>query len=421
VSPAQGRRHGEPAIAASVIAATGSPHLRAPPFAPNAYSSEAGVDLRLSELETPALVLERRILLANLARMQARADALGVRLRPHLKTVKCAEITQLVLEDAKSGVTVSTLQEADYFAEQGIRDILYAVAISPNKLSHAAKLIRLGVKLTLILDTVAAVHALIEAARIEGVHFDVLIEIDCDGHRSGIAADAPQLLDIASRLASSPSTCLRGVLTHAGEAYSCNSLDEIVILAERERAAAVSAMQTLRHLGFACTVVSVGSTPTVLCARDLRGVTEVRAGVYMLNDLVMSHLGVCSTGDIAISVLCSVIGYQRRSGNLIVDAGWTALTRDPGVPQHAGRYGYGFVCDRRGRPIDGLVVTDMNQEHGLVGRLDGLKIDLSGFEIGSQLRILPVHACATAGQYGEYVVVEGTCHVLATWARLTGH
>ena len=90
--------------------------------------------MRLSGIPTPALVLERGILLRNTAAMTARMKRLGVRLRPHLKTAKSAEVARAATDGNFEGITVSTLQEAAYFLENGFRDITYAVAIIPSRL-----------------------------------------------------------------------------------------------------------------------------------------------------------------------------------------------------------------------------------------------------------------------------------------------
>ena len=72
-------------------------------------------------------------------------------------------------------------------------------------------------------------------------------------------------------------------------------------------------------------MVSVGSTPDGALRRDLTGVTEVRAGVYVFFDLVMVGLDVCGLDEIALSVLVTVIGHQEEKGWLVTDAGWMAL------------------------------------------------------------------------------------------------
>src|SRR5690349_20886948 len=120
-------------------------------------------------------------------------------------------------------------------------------------------------------------------------------------------------------------------MLHAGESYSCRSEAELVAAAENERAVAVRAADALRGAGLPCPVVSVGSTPTAHFARDLTGVTELRAGVYMFFDLVMAGIGVCRPEDLALSVISTVVGHRPDKGWTFVDAGWMAMSRDRGT------------------------------------------------------------------------------------------
>ena len=166
--------------------------------------------------------------------------------------------------------------------------------------------------------------------------------------------------------------------------------------------------------------MSVGSTPTATFARALDGVTEVRAGVYVFFDLVMAGLGVCALDDIAVSVLASVIGHQADKGWIITDAGWMAMSRDRGTASQRVDQGYGVVCDLDGRPIDDLIVVDANQEHGIVAHRDGGAVDCARFPVGTLLRILPNHACATAAQHPAYHVIAGEPVVEAVWPRFSG-
>ena len=190
--------------------------------------------------------------------------------------------------------------------------------------------------------------------------------------------------------------------------------------ARRERAGMLTAAGRLRDAGFPCPVVSVGSTPTALFGETFEGITEVRAGVYFFFDLVMAGLGLCSTDDIAISVLGSVIGHQAEKGQLITDTGWMSLSRDRGTADQAVDQGYGLVCDLAGRPIDDLVVVDCNQEHGIVARRGGGALDTARFPVGTMLRVFPNHACATGAQHDRYLVVAGGDLVVAEWPRVGG-
>lgn len=377
----------------------------------------------LSSLETPVLLLDEARMRRNITRMQARMDELGVRLRPHAKTSKCAEVVAQQIAAGARGITVSTLKEAEQFFAAGIDDILYAVAIVPSKLDHALALIRKGCKLSLITESAEAAKAISDHGRKHGHLYPVSIEIDTDGHRSGVKPADPLLLEVAAALASENGAGARlaGVMTHAGGSYACRTAEEREAFAEQERSRCVAAAEALRKAGFACETVSVGSTPTALAAKHLEGVTEVRAGVYIFFDLVIAGIGSCTKDEIVLSVLGSVIGHQREAGWIITDAGWMAMSRDRGTQKQPHDYGYGLVCDAEGKPIPELAFDEANQEHGVLRWTGDKSIDLAErFPIGSQFRILPNHACATGAQHQSYVVLPAEGGALKHWDRFGG-
>jgi threo-3-hydroxy-D-aspartate ammonia-lyase len=375
----------------------------------------------LLEIDTPAAVVDADRMARNIARMQSRMDALGVRLRPHVKTAKCIAVTERQRAAGASGITVSTLREAEEFFAAGFADILYAVCITPQKLPRVRALRDRGCALAILVDSVAAAHAVVEAGG--GAHaFDVMIEVDTDGHRSGVRPEDDGLLAVGRVLHDGGQT-LRGVMTHAGSSYALDEREALMRLAEQERALTVRAAERLRAAGLPCPVVSVGSTPTALSAQRLDGVTEVRAGVYVFFDLVMANVGVCAVDDIALSVLATVIGHQRDKGWIIVDAGWMAMSRDRGTATQRRDYGYGLVCDLTGTPIEGLIMVGANQEHGILAWPDGGRGGDGGdiserFPVGARLRVLPNHACATGAQFSEFHAM--TADGIQTWRRFNG-
>jgi D-serine deaminase-like pyridoxal phosphate-dependent protein len=176
----------------------------------------------------------------------------------------------------------------------------------------------------------------------------------------------------------------------------------------------------LRAARLPCPVVSVGSTPTARFARDLTGVTEVRAGVFMIGDLFQTGVGSVAMEDIALTVLATVIGHQRAKGWIITDAGWMALSRDRGTARQAIDQGYGVVCDLSGRPYPDLIVADANQEHGIVAVRRGSTAALPKLPVGSRVRILPNHACATGAQHDCYHALDSAGAVGAVWPRING-
>ncbi len=376
--------------------------------------------MRLSELETPCLILDREKLTRNIAALHARLGGLGVNLRPHGKTAKCIDAVRLALEGQSGGITVSTLKEAEYYFDHGIVDMIYAVGVAPVKLDRIGALIGKGAHLSVVLDSMTQARRLAERARAQDLIIPALIELDCDGHRSGVVPDDPLLTAIGRFLHTQEHTALAGVLTHAGESYNCRSTEAIQALADAEREAAAKSAERLRRLGLPCPMVSVGSTPTANFARDLSGVTEVRAGVFMFYDLVMTGLGVCKADDLALSVLASVIGLQEHKGWIITDAGWMALSRDRGTASQAVDQGYGRVGDIMGRPLGDLIVTSTSQEHGVVTGRAGKPAHGPPPKVGDKLRIFPNHACATGAMHDRYQVVDGGDRVVAVWSRING-
>jgi D-serine deaminase-like pyridoxal phosphate-dependent protein len=361
--------------------------------------------MHLADLPTPCLVLDRARLERNAARMRAIAAQHGVRLRPHLKTSKSIDVARVLFGDTTfRGATVSTLEEAAYFVEHGLRDLVYAVGITPQKLDRVAALQARGPTVGLLTDDVGVARAIGERAEALDTRFEVWIEIDSGQHRGGLACDDDALIELARVLATSSRVTLAGVLTHAGHSYGARSADELTAIAEDERARAVRAAERLREAGFACPEVSVGSTPTATHARRLEGATELRAGVYTFGDLFQASIGTCVSEDLALSVLASVVA--RRDDALWIDAGALALSQDHCLD------GYGEARDEGLRPL-GARVDRVNQVHGrIVGSLPPL-------EVGARVRILPNHACHTAAMFDRYYVVDED-RVVAEWPRLRG-
>ncbi|WP_334052570.1 DSD1 family PLP-dependent enzyme [Burkholderia cepacia] len=373
----------------------------------------------LQTLNTPAALVDVGRMRHNIGRMQAHLDALGVRFRPHVKTTKCTHVVDAQIAAGAQGVTVSTLKEAEQFFAHGIRDIVYAVGMVPAKLGQALALRRQGCDLKLVTDSLPAAHAIAEFGRAHGERFEVWIEVDVDGHRSGIPPDAGLLIDVGRALVDG-GLVLGGVLAHAGSSYEYSTPEALAAIAEQERSRTVRAAERLRAAGLPCPVVSIGSTPTALAARHLDGVTEVRAGVYVMFDLVMHNIGVCDLSDIALSVLTTVIGHQEEKGWAIVDAGWMAMSRDRGTQRQARDFGYGQVCTEHGDVLGDYVMSAANQEHGIVSRASAPDSGIAQrFPIGTRLRILPNHACATGAQHPEYQAI-GDDGSAQAWPRFYG-
>ncbi len=376
--------------------------------------------MKLSELDTPALILDRGRLEANVARMSARARALGVDLRPHMKTSKSAEVGRLATAGHSGGITVSTLKEAEYFAEHGFADMIYGVGISLDKLARVARLQAGGARVAVITDSLDVARGIGARAAELGARFEVLIELDTGDGRAGLGPDSEALIEIGQALDGAADVDLRGVLTHAGQSYGCREIADLEAVAESERAGAVAGAERLRAAGLPCPVVSVGSTPTAVHARNLEGVTEMRPGVYVFNDVFQADIHSCALGDIAVSVLATVTGHHRARGEIVIDAGGLALSKDRSTQSGPRDIGYGLVVDAAGgASLPELHVARVSQEHGVVTAPGGA-LPFDALPPGARVRVLPNHACFTAAAYEGYHVVAGSDEVEAEWPRVNG-
>lgn len=364
-----------------------------------------GLQLTDPAVETPAFVIDDDKLSANLAAGLAKAKSLGVTLRPHLKTHKCVDIARRQMQSPEGPATVSTLAEARVFAAAGVKDLIYAVGIAPQKLDAVAQIRRTGCDLKILLDSAAAAQAVSAYCREHQTSLPVLLEVDVDGHRSGLPPASDALIETAKALTDGASFV--GVLTHAGASYDREGLEYAKLAAKNERDRILLAAKRLADAGFPSRIISIGSSPTFMAADDMTGITEVRAGVYALWDLFQANLGVAAVDRIAGSVLCTVIGHQADKGQVITDAGWMALSRDRGTAKQHRDYGYGLVCGVDGQVLEGgtLIVSGANQEHGIITS-SVRKLRPEDYPIGARLRILPNHACPACAPYERLLLVK---------------
>ena len=346
----------------------------------------------LADIPTPALVLDRERLDRNLVHMAERCRALGVTLRPHVKTHKCIEIAERQRDLGAEGITVSTLYEAAVFADHGFEDVTWAFPVIPSQLDGAVALagrIRLGVTV----DSALAVDLLEQS----GVPFPVWIKIDCGYHRAGMDPGAAATLDLARRLAASPTLHLEGVLTHSGHAYDAYDIPERRSIAEQERRAVAELRAQLADEGIEAKA-SVGSTPAMSVVASLDGVTEARPGNYAFYDGTQVALGSCTAADCGVTVVASVVSARPDAQHVMTDAGALALSKDPGPDRGHESMGRIYADYAAGTLRDDVWVAGLSQEHGKVH---------GSLSYGERVRILPNHSCLTVACFDEYFVVRG--------------
>ncbi|MHA2140529.1 MAG: alanine racemase [Candidatus Thorarchaeota archaeon] len=370
--------------------------------------------MHVDDLITPATLVDYDRLVQNVKNMANKAREYRLALRPHVKTHKCVEIAEIQRNYGASGITVSTMGEALFFAENGFHDITLATPIAPDKMNAAAKL-AIKIKFRVIIDHPAALKELRQRFKKVKEELDVLLKVDCNYHRSGVDPSKKGSLALAEKINKARGLNFAGILTHGGHSYYAKTPEEIKAVADEEQRVMLKFAKDLkkRKKALAPKIISIGSTPTMMLAESIQeGITEIRPGSYVFYDYTQVALGVCKPYHCALSVLSSVISaYPKR---LILDAGATALSLDLGPRDLLPDCGFGQIISDydEGEFAQNTDINSLSQEHGKVILTKGSP--LKGLVPGSRVRILPNHSCLAANLSSRFYVTSGD-EILDIW------
>jgi D-serine deaminase-like pyridoxal phosphate-dependent protein len=332
-----------------------------------------------ADLDTPSLVIDLDAVERNAREMAAVAADAGVRLRPHTKTHKSPEIAHIQREAGSSGITVAKLGEAEVMVDAGFDDVLIAYPIwGGAKLARLRSLLERAT-ITVSLDSVEVAEGIGRVGTVLGRDVPVLVEVDTGLHRLGRPPGRPTV-DLVLELARIDGIDVAGLLTHAGHAYRSTQPAELRAAAVAEATDLVETAEACRRAGIELREISVGSTPTARIAASVEGVTEIRPGTYIFNDVQQMRLGVADEGDCAARVVVTVVARPSPE-RFVVDAGSKAFSSDGDA--NGPFPGKGVVA---GRP--GLRLDVFSEEHG-VGHLEAGE-DVA---IGDRLEVIPLHVC----------------------------
>jgi D-serine deaminase-like pyridoxal phosphate-dependent protein len=360
---------------------------------------------RIDQIDTPALLFDLDQVERNVAAMADVAREAGVALRPHVKTHKSPEISRMQAEAGARGLTVAKLGEAEVMADAGFDDLLIAYPIVGEiKLGRLAGLLARA-EIRVSLDTLEVAEGLGRLGARLGREVPVLVEVDSGLHRMGRPPGEPSA-SLAREVARVPGVELVGLLTHAGHAYRASDARELRSIAEREASVLLETAELCARTGLEIREISVGSTPTARIAATVPGVTEIRPGTYVFNDVQQLRLGVATTEACAARALVTVVA-RPTAERFLVDGGTKSFSSDGGDgPPFPGR---GLVIDR-----PDLLLDFMTEEHG-VGHIAGGG-DVS---IGERLQVVPLHVCSCVNLFDVAFGIRGdrVDHEIAIEAR----
>ncbi len=355
--------------------------------------------MHYTELPTPALMVDLDVLERNLDRMAKLCRDQGVGLRPHTKTHKTPEVGRMQLDRGALGLTVAKVGEAEVMAEAGLDDLLVAFPIfGGEKLCRLAQIARRR-RVLVSLDHEATAWELSKAASSQQATVGVLVEFDAGFHRCGLPP-GPGCVALTKKIEQMPGLKFRGLMTYFGNVWGTR--EERRQEAEQVRKRVARALAAFAEASMPVEIVSGGSTPSAEFAGLVPGLTEIRPGTYVYNDMNTYHQGACRMEDCAVRVLATVVSTAVH-GKAIMDAGSKTLSSD--LLGSGPKTGYGYVVEAPDASI-----IKLNEEHG---HLD-VTNSTHQFHVGEVLTVIPNHVCTCVNMHDEAFLLRGG-EVVGSW------
>ncbi len=347
--------------------------------------------MRWDELSTPALTVDADVLDRNLRRMADYCQSHSLGLRPHTKTHKIPEVARLQVRYGAIGLTVAKVGEAEVMCGAGLDNILVAYPVMGPKKHERLAALALNHSMLVSLDSETVAEALASAAKQQSATIGVLVEFDAGLGRCGLEP-GPALVDLAQKIMRLPSLRFRGLMCYPGQVSGSaearqREIARVVEKVERARAA-------FRQEQIPVEIVSAGSTPSAFQSHLIPGLTEIRPGTYVYNDMNTFYQGACAVEDCAARVVTTVVS-TAVAGGAILDAGSKTLSSDP--LRFGPASGYGYIVEAPDAPI-----VKLNEEHGYVD----MRRASRQLRVGDVVSIIPNHVCTCVNMHDEIFVVR---------------
>ncbi len=353
--------------------------------------------MRIEELDTPVLTVDLDIMERNLRSLGEYCQTHGLKLRPHTKTHKIPAIAKMQMASGAAGVTVAKVGEAEVMTSAGLDNILIAYPVLGRaKCERLAKLAQHNI-IAVSLDSLEVAQGISEAATRSGSKVDLLVEFDVGMRRCGL-----QSVDAWVRLAQAvdqlSSVRFSGLMFYPGHIW--DALSEQSPALENLSQVIEEIQSKAKHSGLNCGVVTGGSTPTAYNSHRVRGLTEIRPGTYVFNDMNETKAGFSQLSDCALKVQVTVVSNAVQ-GRAMIDGGSKTFSGDRLIS--GDKQGFGFVTEH-----PSVLFAAMSEEHG---HLDLGASDRVG--VGERLSIIPNHVCACVNMHNQIYyhrngVVEGS-------------
>ena len=356
-------------------------------------------------INKPTMLLNTSIAKKNISNMVGIANKSHIKLRPHFKTHQSGEIGKWFSEEKITGITVSSVSMADYFAHHGWQDIMIAF---PTNIREMGTIDRLAgeINLGLLVESIQTIDYL---ERSLNNVVDLWIKVDSGSRRTGLDwQNTGEIANLAKKIIISKRLRLQGLLTHAGNTYHTNNTNEIKTLFAESVSDMNFVRKYLESQGTNGLQISVGDTPGVCLSDEINSVDEIRPGNFIFFDAMQYHLGSCQFDEIALAVVCPVVALHPERSEVVTYGGAIHLSKD--YFENDGIKQYGLVAFPSedswgwGALIPGAYVAGLSQEHGVIHMPAS---HLHNLKVGDLLCILPAHSCLVVDQMREYLTLDG--------------
>lgn len=348
----------------------------------------------ISDLDTPAVLIEKSVLEKNIFEMQKLADKHKVKLRSHVKTHKIPKIAKLQLEAGACGIACAKVSEAEVMARAGFRDIQIAnIIVGDIKIERMARLMDVTDRLSCCVDSIEGAEQIGKAMSLLGKTMHIFIKVDTGFHRVGVEK-YEDILMLSQIISQSDGIKLEGILTHAGQVYEAGNPQQIEAIAIAESRVMIDMARKLGRDGIPVPEISVGSTPGSEFAVAIPGITELRAGNYALRDMIQVSFGTSKIEQCAMSILATVVSVPGK-GRAVIDAGSKTLNLDRGAHSSESLDSYGYIIGKNAK------ITKLSEEHGMI------EFENESFTVGEKIRVIPNHACTVMNLHDHAFLVDG--------------
>jgi D-serine deaminase-like pyridoxal phosphate-dependent protein len=351
----------------------------------------------VESLPTPALVVDVAAMERNLARMPAHLQGTGVGLRPHAKIHKSPIVARRQLELGAVGICCAKVAEAEVMRTAGIERILVTSPVaSDDAIRRVVALMARSEDVRVGVDDPGGVDRIGAAARAAGIEARVLIDLDPDMGRTGIARGEPAVA-LARTIAATAGVVLTGLQQYAGQLMHLDDPAERRSRSRETMAAGLATRDAIIADGHPLEIFTGGGTGTFDVDCEIDGVTDLQCGSYVFMDEEYGRIGQGNSDrfdafEPALFVIVTAIS-RPRTGMITVDGGFKAFASDTVSPTAA--------------DLPGIRYHFGGDEHGILQ----LRESAPALAVGDRIRMLTPHCDPTINLHDwMYPVVDGVVH-----------